>query len=200
MCVFIHAGMSEHFISMHARIDDLHAPATGHFAGKPSIRGRLWSECKETHVSGSLWSRVCVCVCVARGDDKAIKPYMSNINCFDLFPLRLVALCRQGTFLIWTENSVKVCKILEGWKMQENNEGEFYSLWDKLKWYWIFYSISQRMHKKKKKKVPVTLNAMFVCWLVRFNAFQCIFFYVINSVCCMIFNKILIKFKRGDIC
>lgn len=65
------------------------------------------------------------CVRVARGDDKAIKPHMSNINCFDLFPLRLVALCRQGTFLIWTENSVKVCKILEGWKMQKITKVSF---------------------------------------------------------------------------
>lgn len=59
--------------------------ATGHFAGKPSIRGRLWSECKETRVWIAVKSSVCVCVCVARGDDKAIKPHMSNINCFDLF-------------------------------------------------------------------------------------------------------------------
>lgn len=64
-------------------------------------------------------------VCEARGDDKAIKPHMSNINCFDLFPLRLMALCRRGTLLIWSQNSVKVCKNIR--KCRKNNEGEFYS-------------------------------------------------------------------------
>ncbi len=128
VCVFIHAcprecaSMSEHFISTHARIDDSLASATGHFAGKhlsevvSGARTHCFcgaNECKETHVFGSLWR------------PEAIKPLVSNINCFDLFPLRRVALCRQGRSLIWTENSVKVCKILEGWKCRKITKVSF---------------------------------------------------------------------------
>lgn len=129
-----------------------------------------------------------VCVGGAQGDDKAIKTHMSNINCFDLFPFRLAARCRQGTFLIWSENSVKVGKILEGRQITK-----------------VSFILGGTNSNDLEYFMPfpggrkVTLSAIQSAYVPTLTGPNLMLsdtsFYMTKSKCNITFNKILIMFK-----